>query len=82
MLHFSHGGECNELSHYAIKKNIRELWNILIVNQADGGELFNYTSGAFYRFTMPFMFLGGVHHIYTIIKNWKDKKKIIRKSLH
>lgn len=63
-----------ELNAYAIKKNIRELWNILIVNQADGGELFNYTSGAFYRFTMPFIFLGGAHHIYTIIKNWKDKK--------
>lgn len=63
-----------ELNAYAIKKNIRELWNILIANQTDGGELFNYTSGAFYRFTMPFMFLGGVHHIYTIIKNWKDKK--------
>lgn len=63
-----------ELNAYAIKKNIRELWNILIVNQADGGELFNYASGAYYRFTMPFILFGGVHHLIILIKNWKNKK--------
>jgi len=63
-----------ELNLYAIKKNIRELWNILIVNQADGGDLFNYTSGAYYRFTMPFILFGGVHHVYVLFKNWKNKK--------
>lgn len=63
-----------ELNAYAIKKNIRELWNILIVNQADGGELFNYASGTYYRFTMPFILFGGVHHLFTLIKNWKEKK--------
>lgn len=66
-----------ELNAYAIKKNIRELWNILIVNQADGGELFNYASGAYYRFTMPFILFGGVHHLITLIKNWKNKKSDI-----
>ena len=63
-----------ELNAYAIKKNIRELWNILIVNQTDGGELFDYTSGAYYRFTMPFMLFGVAYHLYTVGKKWKDKK--------
>ncbi len=63
-----------ELNFAAIKASLKDLYNILIVHQADGGEVFRYTSGAYYLFTTPFMVFGLLHHIYVIIKNIKAKE--------